>query len=339
MTITEQPTKTSDVTVRLDDRVRLISALLAATDYPDKAQQVKPHGTHAHARATRKHLNDHGKHPAVMITQAMLDKHVPLEALYTAALHLDPRTLKPAKPMPTWLPKDWDTYLRDFLVKAGLQAFWQQENFVWDKAYTESQHVFRDVSYKRYLSPYFDDIPESFVFIPNIAYPSHRELGLRFDGEMICIAPPPLAWGDSPPWPYDEETMLMHAYRAALGQYGRILLTGLLRQNPERVAAASETDLPVNDQFKAQFPTWEEQLVELFVTALVAIYLEEKISEAEYKAFVLMERKVRGMNILPGTVSVMRRYLQERGNKFNTFIEFLPLFPKQLRVAKRIVNL
>lgn len=339
MTISEQPVKTSDVLVRLDDRVRLISALLAATDYPDKAQQSKPHGTHAHARATRKHLTEHAKHPAALLTQAMLDKNVPLEAIFGAALTLDAKTFTPIKPLPAWIPKDWDAHLRDFMSKAALPAFWEQEKFVWDKANHESQRVFESVHYKAYLKPYFGDVAEQFVFIPNIGYPSHREVGIRQDGEMLCITPPPLAWGDSPPWPYDEDTMLMHAYRATLGQYGRILLTHVLRENTDKVAAASESPLPVNDQFRAQFPTWEEQFSELFVTALVAIYLEEKISETEYKAFVLMERKVRGMNILPGTVSVMRRYLQERGNKFESFIDFLPLFPKQLRVAKRIVNL
>jgi hypothetical protein len=165
-------------------------------------------------------------------------------------------------------------------------------------------------------------------------------LGLRLDNQLICISPPPLAWGDSPPWPFDEETMLMQSYRAALVQYGRLVLTQMLRQNAEQVREAAETELPLNDQFRAQFPSWEEQFVELFVTAVVAMYLESHLNEAEYKSFVLMERKVRGMNILPGTVSVLRRYLQEKGgSKYASLVEFLPFFPKQLRVAKRIVNL
>jgi len=46
------------------------------------------------------------------------------------------------------------------------------------------------------------------------------------------------------------------------------------------------------------------------------------------------------MAMLPGTVSVMRRYLQEvgKGGKYNNLIEFLPYFPIQLRVAKKIVT-
>jgi len=42
---------------------------------------------------------------------------------------------------------------------------------------------------------------------------------------------------------------------------------------------------------------------------------------------------------LPGTVSVMRRYLQEvGGGKYRNLAEFLPVFPKQLRVARKIVT-
>ena len=50
-TITSE--KQSDVRVKLDDRVRLLGAVLAATDYPEQMQRVKPHGTHAHARAVQ----------------------------------------------------------------------------------------------------------------------------------------------------------------------------------------------------------------------------------------------------------------------------------------------
>lgn len=334
-----QAVNTGDIEIRIDNRIRLMSAVLAVTDYPEKAQQAKPHGTHAHARATRKHLAEHSKHPIVQLTQIMLDKNVPVEALFTATQALDPQTFSAQTPLPDWLPRDWDAALRDFYTRAALAEWWSNEHFVWDKSEKETRKVFSGVSFKQFLHPYFGDIAEQFIFMPNLAFPSDREIGIRYNQELICITPPPLAWGDSPPWPYDEDTMLMHSYRATLVQYGRILLMSYLRANPEQVKSASESPLPVNDQFRAQFPSWEEQFTELFVNALVAMYLEEFVSEAEYKAFVLIEKKVRGMNILPGTVSVMRRYLQERGNKYNTLMEFLPLFPKQLRVAKRIVTL
>ena len=160
-----------------------------------------------------------------------------------------------------------------------------------------------------------------------------------YEGELICIAPPPLAWGDNPPWEYDDPSMVYHSFKCALSGFGRILLNRLLDSAPDKLAEAAQQELPINDQFRNAFPSWRDQFTELFTTALVALYLEDYVSDREYRAFVLIEQRMRGMNILPGTVSVMRRFLQERGNKFDTLLDFLTVFPKQLRVAKRMVTL
>jgi hypothetical protein len=108
------------------------------------------------------------------------------------------------------------------------------------------------------------------VFVPNISFPTDREIGVQFGGELICIAPPPMAWGDSPPWPYDEQTMLMHSYRVSIVQFVRLKLIPYLRENAERVTEAAKTELPVNDQFRAQFPAWEDQFTELCACRLPA---------------------------------------------------------------------
>ena len=69
------------VEVVIDNRVRLMSALLAATSWPDDEQTRKPHGTHAHARGTRKLLQVYDKHPAVLIMQALLDRGADAKAV------------------------------------------------------------------------------------------------------------------------------------------------------------------------------------------------------------------------------------------------------------------
>ncbi len=327
-----------DVTVRLDDRIRLMAAALAATDYPEQAQERKRHGTHAHARATTKRLKDYKQHPAIVGLQSLLDQNAPVEAMYTLIMHCSWPDMK-IKALPRWAPPGWNQHLRDFYEDANLAQWWQDEQLVWKRALTECQQVFETVHFTQFLRPFVGDIKERFVFSPNLAYPTDHEIGIRVGQELFAITPPPLAWGDSPPWPYNEETMLTHSYRAALTQYGRLLLIAYLKANAAKVAEASQKELPVSDQFKAAHPSWEDQFVTLFVAAAVALYLEEYVSEAEAKAYMLLERKARGMTILPGTVSVLQRYLQEYGKKYQSFVDFLPVFPKQLRVAKRIVML
>ncbi len=329
----------SDVSVRLEDRIRLMSAVLAATDWPDKVHERKPHGTHLHARATRKHLQAFKTHEAVQAMQGLLDQGAPLEASFALAMHLSWPELE-MEALPRWVPPGWNKQLRDFYEKANLAQWWQDENEPWQKAVKEAKHAFEHVALKAFLQHFLGDITEDFVFVPSISYPTDQEIGLRLGKEILVITPPPLAWGDSPPWPYDEESQLVHSYRAALTQIGRLLLIATLRANAGKVAEATKSELPVGDQFKATHPTWEEQFTALFVAAAVALYLEDFVSTAEANAYVLMERKVRGMTILPGMISVLRRYLSELDNgRYTNLIDFLPVFPRQLRVAKKIVTL
>jgi hypothetical protein len=89
----------------------------------------------------------------------------------------------------------------------------------------------------------------------------------------------------------------------------------------------------------AEYPSWEEQFIALFKSAVVAIYLEDFMNPTEARGYMLMEKKVHNMTILPGTISVLRRFLQEKGNRYETLADFLTVFPAQLRVAKRIITM
>lgn len=329
----------SDVEVRLDKRLRMMSAVLAATDWPEKVQKKNPHGTHAHARATTRFISDHRAHPAVKSMQRLLDNGAPLEAIFTFALFLRwPDLTLELESQPGWVPAHWVDDLHDFCQKSGLVDWWEQEDSAWMKSEQESQRMFNAVTFKPFLTPFIGKITEKLVFVPNISYPSDQEIGIRLGQELLCMAAPRLAWGDSPPWPFDEDPA--HIYRAALSQYGRLLLIPYMRAHAERVAAAAKTPLPVSKPFSDLYTGWEEQFIALFVAAAVAIFLEDYVSEVEAKAYVLMAHKAQGMTILPGTISVLRRYLSEHeAGRFAELVDFLPVFPKQLRVAKRIVTL
>jgi hypothetical protein len=330
-------TQPQDVTVRLDDRIRLMSAIMAATDWPLKSQERQPHGTHAHSRATRKRLEPFKNHPAVQGMQGLIDQGAPLEAIFTFALHLTWPNLDVAE-MPRWVPTGWNEQLKDFYRTAELEKWWKDEDTVWQNSLKESQQMFKGITFKPFLKPFVGDVAEALIFIPNISFPTDQEIGVRLAGELICIAPPRLAWGDSPPWPFDEDPA--HIYRSALAQYGRMLIMHFMREHAEVIAPIAEAPLPVSDQFKSRYPTWQEQFTNLFVAAACTLYLEGHVSKAESNAYVLMERKTQGMAALPGMISVMRRYLNEyESGRYKGLIDFMPVFPKQLRVANRIVTL
>lgn len=327
----------NDVAVRLDERIRLMSAVLAATTWPDQSQERKPHGTHAHARGTRKFLNEHRGHPAVQGLQNLLDGGAPLEAMFTFVMHLSWPSLEIAE-LPRWVPPEWNIQLRDFYLKSNLEQWWKDEDIAWQKSLTEATRMFEKVEFKPFLNPFLGDITESFIYVPNISYPTDQEIGIRVGSDLLVIAPPRLAWGDSPPWPFDEDPS--HVYRGTLSQISRLLLMTFLRANNDKLMEITDTTLPVSDQFKMVNPTWQEQFTSLFVAAACGMFLETAVSKAEAKAYILDETRVRGMTILPGMISVLQRYLKEYDSgRYTGLLDFLPVFPKQLRVANRIVTL
>lgn len=327
-----------EVNIRLDDRIRLVSAVLSVTDWPEKAQARKPHGTHAHARRTSDHLKSLRDHEAVKGMQGLLDNGAPMEAMFALVTHLPWPSLK-IDQLPKWVPAKWNVHLADFYQKADLEGWWQQEAESWDSALAQSRSMFKDSQFREYLSLYVGNVDETFVFVPNISYPSDREVAMRIGRkDLYAVVPPRLAWGDSPPWPYDEDKPYLH--RVTLMQYARLLLMTFLRANSNQFVEAARSELPVSDRFKSLYPTWHEQFVTLFVHAATAIYLEDYMGRAEMRAYVQDRVRVGGIEILPGAVSVLRRYLQERENgKFETIADYMPVFPKQLRVAKRIISI
>jgi hypothetical protein len=330
-------TELSHVDVRLDDRIRLMSVLLAATDWPDRAQARKPHGCHAHARHARKFVADYAMHPAVQALQGLLHKGAPPEALFTLAAVMSWPDMLPAR-LPSWASPEWPAQIRDFYETAAVEQLWQDESAAWSKAVDEAGRMLNGVAIQTFLQPFFGTVSERLVFMPNISYPADLELGVRAAGELVAIVPPRLAWGDSAPWPFDNDPV--YVQRAALTQYVRLLLPPYLRANADALAAAEKTALPVPDDFAKQYPTWTAQFMSLFVSALTAIYLEDCVSAVEAKSYVLMERKAFGVALLPSIVRVLRHYLEGvSAGRYSELADFLPHFPKQVRVAKRIVSL
>lgn len=328
---------TDTVQVAIDDRMRLLAALLAVTSWPEDEQRRKAHGTHIHARNTRRRLQTYDKHPAVVILQGLLDRGVPLEELFGYVLQLEWPALTGGE-QPTWAPPAWPRHLVAFYQDTALAQWWQEEARHWEEARQQVEKLFASARLHTFLEPFVGPIPDALIFLPNLCYPTDMSLGAAVDGRLYCITPPRVAVGSNPPWPFDDDPA--HLYRAALMQYGRLLLRRYLRAHADALSEASAQPLPVTSAFAVLYPSWEAQLLALVGLSLVVIYLQDCVSEQEAQAYVLMERKVHGLTELPGAVSVMRRYLRGRQEgTYREFADFLPHFGKHLRVARTIMAL
>lgn len=325
------------IQVQIDDRARLMSAVLSATNWPDTEQQRKRHRAHVHARNTARRVADKADHPAVHTLQTLLNQGTPLEAIYTYALSLSWPDLTLCTPLP-WAPLHWDEQLADFYAKTTLADWWTEETDIWQRAVEQLKKVITQADLYSFFKPFVGDVNEQLIIMPNVSYPSDTEIGVRLDNMLFCVTPPRIAWGDNEPWPFDEDPA--HIFRGLLAEYGRLLMVSYLRQNAAAVAPVADKPLPVSDKFRETYPTWGDQFTALFVVGAVAIFLEQAISPQEAKAYILMENKVHGITILPGVVSVLKRYLSEHAEgRFHELAEYLPNFPKHLRVAKRVISL
>ncbi len=323
-----------NVLIRVDNRTRLMSAVLAATNYPDKSQERQKHGIPLHARGTRKLIADYAHHPAVNALQVLLDQNVPLSSIFSYALRLSWPNLETDEP-PRWVPPRWNEHLKHFYELTHLEQWWADEDENWQTPVRHLTDIFSKVDFYSFLQPFFGFVPETFVFIPNISFPEDQNIRLRVGAELIALVPPRKAWGDSAPWPYDNDPVYM--YQETLKAYEELLLGAHLRQYASTISTLSEKPLPVGEKFVALHPTWTDQLIGLFTSASTAMFLEEVIDAREAKAFVQMQQKVDGITILSGVISILKRYVEEqKTGKYANFAEYLPNFAKHLRVVKTI---
>lgn len=321
------------VIVRVDDRVRLLSAVLAATDYPEKSQARKRHGTHAHARGTRRLVADFSSHPAVHALQVLLDQRIPLASSFSYVLRLTWPGLESDDDMPRWVPPRWNEHLRHFYEVVGLERWWAHESMQWDTPVRHLREAFANVDLHTFLAPFVGRVVETLWLTPNICYPTDETIGLRVGSDLITVMPPPVAWGDSPPWPYKDDPAL--AYRRALTEFGGLLMNAYLRQHEDVVRELAEKPLPVDEGYAAAHHGWYDQFMGIFKAALVTLFFEDAGSSLEARSFTQYMQKVEQLPMLPGVVGVFRRYLEEyNAGNYPSFADYLPHLPKHLKLAR-----
>lgn len=324
------------VSVQLNDRLRLMSAMLSLTSWPEREQAQHPHGVHAHAKDTRRFLEPYAGHAAIQQLQEILNEGRSMEELFAFSQVLSWPSLRArSADTPDWVPSGWTAAIRNFYIASKMANFWKEEHPVWDEAVQQLEVIFQQGDIIGFLTPYLGELDRTLVFSPNMCYPTYRPVTFSSARHVYCICPPRIAWGTNPPWPFNDDPAWV--YRTAFEAFAHKLVLDYLDRHPDETADLREGDLSLPDEFVQTHPDWREQFARLFVSGATTIYLEETSGEAEANAYVVMEQKDRGLDVLPAVVSVLRRYLQEQSTgKFNELADFLPLFRNSLRVAYKL---
>ena len=197
----------SDQQIMVDNRARLVSAVLATGRWPTLEQARKPHAAHQHAKQTRVFTEPFAEHKAVVLADAFLADHEDPTPLFAAALACDWPTFTVAEQLPAGLNLEpWPEALMDFYTDTAIAAFfWADHEDAWQQAETELRQIFqgRDLAaFAARLSS--QPLSQPLQICPNLAFPALQTIAVANEGGNYLLLPPPQAWGESPPWPYAE---------------------------------------------------------------------------------------------------------------------------------------
>jgi hypothetical protein len=299
----------SQIKIIVDDRVRLLSAALAATNWPADEQAVHRHRAHLHARQTGEWAKPYAGHRAVRQLEALLAEGYTLDDLYGYVLDLSYPDLEPQIVYPASF-NGWSEALLDFALTSDLTGWWAANEVPWQAACEQAEQVIGRTSVAALLDAFCGTVPQHLCFMPNVSYPSERQIGVLTGDTLLCVVPPPVAWGDNEPWPFDDDAV--YVLRCAFSEYARVLMTHSIR------------DARLNN---GQPVVWDDMQLRLFVAGAVAVFLDQAVSPREAGAYVLMERRVNGLTALPQVVEQLKHYLAEReAGHYRHFLEYLPRF-------------
>ncbi len=280
----------SDVSIAIDNRVRLVAAVLAASRWPDHEQMITPHAVHTHAKMTRQYVSDFANHAATEAVNTMLENdQLALVDLFGAALRCSWPMLEASEPLPAaYTNGEFLEQLADFYTDSAVAAFfWSDHNAVWQEAAQDLEQIFQNSRLPDFLSKLIGiDLTQNIIVVPNLVYPALQPIVANTAETLYLILPPPRAWGESPPWPYHEDAGWVMAQSCyALTE---TLLAGVLQS--------------MDDNQRA-----------LLRHAAVTLCLEETANEQEAMSYLVRSKKQYNLPDLPTIVEKMRTYLENPG--------------------------
>jgi hypothetical protein len=185
----------SQVEIVIDDRLRLITAVLAAGNWPDIEQAQLTHAVHPHAKQTRQYVANAAAHPAVIWTNQVIEHGESLDDVFTAVSQNIQQEI-----------------FDDFQKVTKIEPFWQEHTADWDEAQNDLTNIFQDSQLPTFLNQISDEpITKTIRIMPNLIYPVLFPVLVSGSDALTLILPLPKAVGESPPWPYGEDPGWVHA--------------------------------------------------------------------------------------------------------------------------------
>lgn len=277
----------SELTVRMDERVRLVTAVLAAGDWPQMEQAQERHAVHPHAKQTQHFVRPFAEHVAVRQADQLLAAGVSLEALFSAARRCSWPDFDVVGSLPPGKNIDaWPAALAAFARDTGIVArHWQPHRAVWQEAVDDLSHIFAAGTLVSVLQRLRSaPIAQTLQVMPTLVVPMLTPVLATTASTCLLLLPPPKAVGESPPWPY--------------------------REDPAWVVTR------VSEQFVGylladEWATFSERERVVRLRAAVSVCLTELFDEMEGMAYLVRSKKAYNLPELPAAAERLTEQLQQ----------------------------
>lgn len=277
----------SDVKVTVDNRVRLVAAALASSDWVDKEQErAGRHAVHPHAKQTRQYLADYEEHPVMASINQVVADGADLTPLFTVAVRCNWPTFEVQEPLPEpYADGAWAGQLADFYVDTAIAAFfWAEHAAAWQEAERDLQIIFRTNLLADFLGQLRGHpLEQTLIIVPNLLYPARHSLVACTSQAYYLILSLPPAWGESAPWPFRD------GVDWTLSEACRVLCETLL----------AETLAHFTDEQRA-----------LLLHAAATLFLEQAIGEPAAMSYLVQTKKAQKLPQLPLVVDNLREQLR-----------------------------
>lgn len=278
----------SPVTVSLDNRVRLLAAVLATSHWPEREQAQAPHAVHTQSKLTKLAMSAAFPEPpaATATVNEALAAGVGLGDLFTAALCGRWPDFWEEEPLPPSLANSQlFLHLADCAAQVELEiGLWAEQAAVWQEAQTDLQAIFANTPLPDFLGRALGrSFTKPIIIVPTLVYPMLHSVVAETANTLTLIIPPPKAWGESPPWPYRD------GHDVVLAETCRELLHHLLAED---------------------LKTRSTHEVELLKHAAATLFLEEALTDGEGMSYLVRAKRQYSLPELPATVERLRPLLQ-----------------------------
>ncbi len=328
-----------DVIIRDDSRIKLLSYVLALTDYPQREQKRRPHAVHKILPETREQLSCYIDLPAVKQLVNLLNAGIPYFFIQAYVLSLDWPELEPHKFSPyifEYCPEILETgfneLLSDFYQKANLNELWEKHHKYWEETCKDAEKCFEGIAFKSLLSSLFGKLDYNLVFSPNILVPQLTSTGPSSTTELFCVA--------RMPGPVSPESSIMPFSRdcnwvkiVAFHEFCHPLMDELYRNNREMLERSKKIAerVEVFDEYRNSYPDWEDIFTEILIYSMTIVFLRQIVSRKAAEDFEEESREKTGIKLYSITADLIEEYLLEAGRgKYKTIADYFPIIIRKL---------